>query len=106
MKNPVTVYLATVSIGSLCFVGITSLVGRESLLSLLAKPIVFACSILVVMYTLFSLRLGSISSIGNHGQVYHTTRKNEPIFFFSLVIFYMALSVPTTLYMAYLIILE
>lgn len=99
-----TVYLAIVSVGSLCFFGISSLLGWESLSSLLVKPIVLACSVLVIMYTLFSLRLGLISSIGGRGQVHNTARKKEPIFYFFLVIFYLALSVPTALYMAYLII--
>lgn len=106
VKNPVTIYLAIVSIGSLCFVGVTSVMGWDNQLSFFAKPILLLCALLVVAYTLFALRLGSISSVGNYGQVHHYKKNKEPFFFFLLVIFYLVLSVPTALYMGYLMIWE
>jgi hypothetical protein len=90
--------MAAVSIAGLCLVGVTALIGRQDLLALIAAPLVFTCSLLVVLYTLFALRLGSISTIGGTGQVYLYTRKKEPIAFFFLAVFYLIVAVPSAIY--------
>jgi hypothetical protein len=51
-----------------------------------------------VLYTLFALRLGSISIIGGAGQVYRYTRKKDPILFFFFTVFYLILAVPSAIY--------
>ena len=103
-KNPVTKYLATFSLLSLSILGVSALMEWRDLASLLTEPLIFGCSLLLVAYTLWSLRLGWISSHGSFGQTYVCVRKKEPILFYFLVSLYLLLAVPIALLMAYLMI--
>ncbi|MCB0332741.1 MAG: hypothetical protein KDD55_04530 [Bdellovibrionales bacterium] len=102
-KNPVIKYLAVTSIGTLCFVGLTAFFKWEESLAMFVKPLILACSVLVMAYTLWAVRLGVVSTIGQRGQVYYYSRKKEPILFFLLVITYLVLATANFLYVSSLL---
>jgi len=103
-RNPFSRYLAMAAFATLCVVGVSALVGWQQPLSIAVKPLAFVCAILVVAYTVFALRLGSIGLVSQRGQVYRYSRRKEPVLFFLVVLLYLALSLPTALYMGWLMI--
>ncbi len=99
VNNPVTKYLAIVSIGTLCLVGISTFFEWDELLSTVATPLTLLCALLVAAYTLWALKLGEISCVGHCGEILHYERKKEPISFYFLAVLYLVISVPVSLYM-------
>lgn len=104
VKNSVSRYLVISSMVTLCSVGLAAILGWSDIPDLIAKPLILVCAGMVIAYTFFAHRIGTISSIDRSGKVSHYSRKSEPLFFYFLFIFYLLLAVPTALYMVLLLV--
>jgi len=71
----------------------------RALLDLVAVPASLLCSILVLLYSIYSFKLGNIASVDRMGRVHQHDRKKEPISFYFLLLLYGALSAVTTFYL-------
>jgi hypothetical protein len=98
-RNPVSRWLAIAAFTTLGVVGVAAVFGLDELMERTALPLGILCSLLVIVYTAWSLNLGWIATIGHVGQVHHFQRAKEPILFWLLVVLYLVLAVPTATYM-------
>lgn len=99
--NPFTRYLFVGFLGTLVFATLGIALDLHSLLDLLLLPLLLGCGLLGILYTVWAVRLGSIATVDKMGRVHHYSRKKEPILFYLLVVFYLGLLLPSTLYCAY-----
>lgn len=64
-----------------------------------ARPLLLANALVVLAYTGFALRQGWIATISSRGQVQHFQRRKQPVIYWLLVTFYLALALPTAIYL-------
>ncbi len=61
-------------------------------LNLVLLPLVLACMLLLLGYTLFAIRLGWITTVGHVGQLHHFERKKSPVSYWFLAALYLTVS--------------
>lgn len=99
--NPFTRYLFVVFLGTLVFAVLGIALELHDLLDLLLLPLLLGCGLLGILYTAWAVRLGSIATVDRLGRVYHYSRKKEPVLFYLLVVLYLGVLLPATLYCAH-----
>lgn len=99
-RNAISLPLAWLVVSTL-FVGALAMAfDGQPVMQWAVKLLLLACALAAIAYTVQALRLGWIATIGGAGQVYHYRRADEPVLYWLLVVFYLALSVPTAWYLA------
>jgi len=102
-SNPFSWPLAIAGFLTLLLIWLSTLMDREWFSYLAIRLMPFACMLLLLAYTLTGLLLGWIACVGHIGQVYHYQRSQSPVGFWTLILVYLAVSVPAAFYLQQLL---
>lgn len=64
-----------------------------------ARPLLLACALTVIAYTVQALRLGWVATIGHVGQIYHYRKSDDAVLYWLVVVLYLAMAVPSAFYL-------
>ncbi len=98
-NNPIGTYLTGVSVVSLAYVGIVMVTGTTPSFRPVATLLGFLCGFVFTLWTLFAIRIGRISVIGQRGQVSTFERSRQPVLFLVTAALYLTLGVATAGYL-------
>lgn len=99
-RNPFSRPLAWLGVITLIVAGGSAVLDWQQVLDWTARPLLLASALAVIAYTAQALKLGWIATIGGAGQVYHYRRADEPVLYWLLVVLYLAMALPSAIYLA------
>ena len=102
-RNPISRPLAVFSCATLLTIGLGVWLGHESVVRPLAVPMVLGCMLLASIYTVFAIGHGWIGIVDHLGRIHHFEKGIEPIRFLIVAGVYLALALPTAIYMSFLL---
>jgi hypothetical protein len=103
VKNPVSKYLFGLSLVFLAYVGFAIVAGQPQSFRLVATLLSFTCACVFTVWTVFGVRLGRTSCVGQTGRVSTYERASEPVTFFVLVTLYLVLGLISAGYLGSLL---
>lgn len=98
-QNPISRPLAWLGVITLIVAGGSAVLDWQRVFDWAARPLLLACALTVIAYTVQALRLGWIASVGSVGQIYHYRKADEPVLFWLLVVLYLLMAFPTAIYL-------
>jgi len=102
-RNPISRPLAVFSCATLLTIGLGAWLGHETVVRPLAVPMVLGCMLLGSIYTAFAIRQGWIGIVNHLGRIDHFEKRIEPIRFWIVAMSYLALALPSAIYMSLLL---
>jgi hypothetical protein len=98
-RNVLAKPLMIAAMATLVLTGITALLDLWPALGWFVIAMTLLSLLLGIAYTIVAIRNGWIATVGHLGQIHHVQRREEPIFFWILAVFYLVVALPAAWYL-------